>query len=132
MTFDWYRRDAAAWIEVEQRLTLEQAGALNLLADIMHKLGSPLVDADRRIAGILGIDTRKWQAIKRRLIEVGALILEGERIDIPALIDARSERDRVEVQRRSAQEKSVEARKNNNLKIAEKRRVDKRRRRFTP
>ena len=128
MSFDWYKRNSGWWLDIELDLTLEQAGALNILGDMMHKLNAALVDDDTRIAKHLGIHVLKWRAIKKRLLEIGALqeTTEG-RIDIAPLFEARSDRDRVEVARRLAQEKSVQSRKINDLKIAEERRGEKRR-----
>jgi uncharacterized protein YdaU (DUF1376 family) len=73
MSDDWYKRYTGAWLEVERLLSLDQIGALTVLTDTMHKLNAPLADDDRRIAGLLGIHTKRWQPIKARLIEVGAL-----------------------------------------------------------
>jgi Protein of unknown function (DUF1376) len=72
---DWYKRDTGEWLKIQSALSLEQVGALTVLTDTMHKLNAPLVDDDRRVAGLLGIDTRKWQAIRRRLLEVQPLKL---------------------------------------------------------
>jgi uncharacterized protein YdaU (DUF1376 family) len=89
MSFDWYKRNASDSLRFAEQLTLEQAGALVIITDTIHVFGRPLVDDDRRIAGVLRVDTRKWQAIKRRLLAVGAIAIEGELLDVPAMIQPR-------------------------------------------
>jgi len=125
MSFDWYHRDSGAWLKIESQLTLEQAGALNVLADTIHKLNAPLVDDNRRIAGVLGCHTNKWRAIKRRLIEIGAIKIDGERLDIPAIVGERKHRDSIETRARLAGEKSAEMRKTKGLVSTEERRGEK-------
>jgi hypothetical protein len=129
MSFDWYHRDSGAWLEIESQLTLEQAGALNVLTDTIHKLNAPLVDDNRRIAGVLGCHTNKWRAIKRRLIEIGAIKIDGERLDIPAIVGERKHRDSIETRARLAGEKSAEMRKTKGLVSTEERRGEERRKR---
>ena len=96
MSFDWFKRDTGAWLTIEQQLSLEQAGALNVLADVIHKLNAPLADDDRRVAGLLGCHVNKWRPIKQRLIEVGAVKIDGERLDIPAMTEARQDQHTTE------------------------------------
>jgi hypothetical protein len=118
MTFDWYKRDSGAWLQIEQQLTLEQVGALNTLADFMHKLSQPLVD-DGRICGLLHITPNKWTPMRAKLIEVGALVSDGAVLDCPLLIQARNDRATIGATRRQAGSKggarSALSRKNNGL-----------------
>lgn len=84
MSDDWYKRDTGAWLQVEQHLNLAEIGALTLLADETHKRSSWFVDDDKRVAGHLGISQRKWQPIKKRLIDIGAISVEDGHVIIPA------------------------------------------------
>ena len=125
MTFDWHKRRHGDMIEIASTISLEDNGALNLILDHMHLHGRPLVDDDRRIAGLIGTRTLKWQAIRRRLIRAGALIVACGKLNSPLATSARSQMDLARENKRAAQEKSVEARKNKHLEIAEERRGDK-------
>jgi hypothetical protein len=102
MSDDWFKCHTSYRLLIAQELTLEQRGAWHDLTNLIHRYGQPLVDDDRRIAGLLSCDVRKWRPIRARLIEAGALIAEGGRIDDPMLIEQRSDRHRTGIARTSA------------------------------
>jgi hypothetical protein len=61
----------------------------------VHVFGRPLVD-DKRLARMLGLHGNKWNAIKGRLLEVGAIKIEDGLLDVPTMIEPRSERETIE------------------------------------
>jgi hypothetical protein len=54
VSYDWWKRDSFAWVDLQHRINNhEWCGMLTLLADTMHRLNHKLVDDDKRIASLL-------------------------------------------------------------------------------
>ena len=73
-TRPWYRRFPDNFIAGTARLTLEEKGAYSLVLDLIYARGGPIADEPRYIAGICNCSTRKWVAIRQRLIDLGKLV----------------------------------------------------------
>lgn len=73
----WYKRDPDAALGGMMALTLEERGAYGTVLDLIYSHADQLPDDDRFIAGWCGCDLRVWRRIKKRLVELGKLQLEG-------------------------------------------------------
>lgn len=73
----WYKRDPDAALAGMAVLTLEERGAYTTVLDLIYSLQGNLRDDDRYIAGWLNCDVRKWRRIRRRLIDLEKLYLNG-------------------------------------------------------
>lgn len=70
----WYKRFPADFIAGTLSLSLEEKGAYAIVLDLIYDRGGPIPDDARWIARVCGCSTRKWAALRRRLIEAGKLI----------------------------------------------------------
>lgn len=57
-------------------LSLEEAGAYTILLSLIYETENRLLDDERIICAHLNVDPRVWKRIRRRLIEVGKLVVE--------------------------------------------------------
>lgn len=82
----WYKRFGADFVFGTMGLTLEERGAYSIIIDLIHDRGKAIPDDARFMAGILGVSTRKWRAIRDALIGHGKIyeadgFLSNERCD---------------------------------------------------
>jgi len=76
----WYKRCGADFIHGTMMLTLEEKGAYSLCLDLIYDRAGPIPDDARWLAGVCGVSLRKWSAIRERLISLGKLFVEGDKI----------------------------------------------------
>ena len=74
MSGRWYKRCGADFIHGTMMLTLEEKGAYSLCLDLIYDRGGPIPDNEKWLAGVCGISTRKWAAIRARLLDFGKLV----------------------------------------------------------
>lgn len=72
----WYRRFPDNFIAGVAELSLEETGAYSLILDMIYSRVAPIEDNPRRLAMICKVSTRKWCAIRQRLIDLGKLRCE--------------------------------------------------------
>jgi len=97
----WYKRCGLDFIHGTMMLTLEEKGAYSLCLDLIYDRGGPIPDDARWIAGVCGVSTRKWNAIRERLISLGKIsvengLLSNSRADFEMLSADLSSRERAE------------------------------------
>ena len=85
MTRPWYRRFPDNFIAGTVGLTLEEKGAYSLVLDLMYVRGGPVPDEPRYIAGVCNCSVRKWNAIRAKLIQHGALVATQSGLDAPVV-----------------------------------------------
>jgi uncharacterized protein YdaU (DUF1376 family) len=73
----WYKRYPADFIAGTLALTLEQKGAYSMILDLMYDRGGPIPDDPQWIARVCGCSPRKWNSIRKHLIEVGKISAEN-------------------------------------------------------
>lgn len=73
----WYKRCGADFIHGTMMLTLEEKGAYSLCLDLIYDRGGPIPDDARWLSGVCGVSTRKWSAIRDKLIELGKIVASG-------------------------------------------------------
>jgi len=56
-------------------LTLEERGAYQTLQDLMYDRQGPILDAERLLAGYMGVSIRKWRSLREVLLEKGKIFL---------------------------------------------------------
>jgi uncharacterized protein YdaU (DUF1376 family) len=84
----WYKRDPSAALTGMPNLTLEECGAYNIILDLIYDRGGAIDDDDRFIAGWLRVHVRVWRRLRRRLIELDKIYVNG-----PTLRNARADRE---------------------------------------
>jgi len=72
----WYKRNPLDFINGTMKLSLEEAGAYSYILDLIYLNGEPLEEDIRYLAGVLNISTRKWVAIRDRLILAGKITVK--------------------------------------------------------
>jgi uncharacterized protein YdaU (DUF1376 family) len=97
----WYKRCGADFIHGTMMLTLEEKGAYSLCLDLIYDRGGPIPDDARWLAGVCGVSTRKWNAIRDRLLSLGKLtasndLISNSRADFEILSADLSSRERAE------------------------------------
>lgn len=75
---NWYKRDPEAYFDATRELSLEERGAYSDLLDMIYMHGGAIPYSDRVIAGLLVINIRKWNYLKRRLLDAEKLFLTAE------------------------------------------------------
>lgn len=123
MTQPWYRRFPDNFLGGINGMTLEEKGAYAVVIDMIYQRGGPIADEPRYIAGICNCSVRKWNAIRRRLIELGKLdAIDGHLMNPRAEIEiekaAKVAREHAENGAKGGDksaETKAEARKNNDL-----------------
>jgi uncharacterized protein YdaU (DUF1376 family) len=123
----WYKRCGADFIHGTMMLTLEEKGAYSLCLDLIYDRGGPIPDDTRWLAGVCGVSTRKWNAIRQRLLDLGKIVSDGgmisnTRADFEMLSADLSSRERAESGAkggRNRAEKEAELKETNNLGQAE-------------
>ena len=73
----WYKRDPNAALEGMAVLTLEERGAYNTILDLIYTKDGKVDDDDRFLAGWMRVDVRVWRRIRRRLLDLGKLYIDG-------------------------------------------------------
>src|SRR6185437_5491447 len=84
----WYKRYPSDFIGGTIGLSLEEKGAYSICLDLIYDHGRPIPDDARWLAGVCGCSTRKWNAIRERLLETGKLLLREA-----ALTNVRAEKE---------------------------------------
>lgn len=123
----WYKRCGADFIHGTMMLTLEEKGAYSLCLDLIYDRGAPIPDDARWLAGVCGVSTRKWSAIRERLLSLGKIavsdgLLSNSRADFELVSAALSSRERAESGAKGGRkraEKEVEPNENKHLGQAE-------------
>ena len=131
----WYKRCGADFIHGTMMLTLEEKGAYSLCLDLIYDRGGPIPDDARWLAGVCGVSTRKWNAIRQRLLELGKIVTDGSfisntRADFEILSANLSSRERAESGAKGGRkrvENEAAVKENSNLGQAELKPIDKRR-----
>lgn len=72
-TRPWYKRFGADFVHGAMGLSLEEKGAYSLCLDLIYDRGGPIPDDPRWLAGVCGVSVRRWNAIRKRLIETGKI-----------------------------------------------------------
>lgn len=67
-----YHSDALAGC---MALTLEERGAYQTLQDLMYDRQGPILDAERLLAGYMGVSIRKWRSLREILLAKGKIFL---------------------------------------------------------
>ncbi|WP_395326915.1 HNH endonuclease [Novosphingobium sp. BL-8H] len=67
-----YHSDALAGC---MALTLEERGAYQTLQDLMYDRQGPILDAERLLAGYMGVSIRKWRSLRETLLAKGKIFL---------------------------------------------------------
>lgn len=75
---NWYKRDPEAYFDATRELSLEERGAYSDLLDMIYMHGGAIPYSDRVIAGLLVINIRKWNYLKKRLLDAEKLFLTSE------------------------------------------------------
>lgn len=83
----WYPRDPNAALAGMANLTFEEKGAYSVILDLIYMHAGKCPDSGKYIAHWIGIDTRRWLRLRKRLIEKGKIYpyageLHNERADI--------------------------------------------------
>ena len=73
----WYKRDPDAALAGMAMLTLEECGAYNLVLDLIYSREGNLKDDDAEMSRLLRCDIRVWRRIRRRLIDLEKVYLQG-------------------------------------------------------
>jgi len=76
----WYKRFPSDFIAGTISLTLEEAGAYSYIIDLIHDRGGPIPDDPQWIARVCGCSTRKWNTIRKNLIQAGKIFEKGGQI----------------------------------------------------
>lgn len=110
----YYPRYPRDFFEGTAGLSLEEKGAYGLVLDLIYMMGDRgLPDDPQYIAGQLGTSVRKWNSLRKSLIERGKLTAENG-------IISNKRADKVKIKQRSYQDNQAEnargSRKNNDLK----------------
>lgn len=79
----WYKRDPDAALAGMACLTLEECGAYNLVLDLIYSREGNLEDDDYEVARLLRCDVRVWKRIKRRLVDLEKLFVNGGKLRNP-------------------------------------------------
>lgn len=69
----WYKRYPGDFIAGTLQMSLEEKGAYSMVLDLIYDRGEPIPDDSQWIARVCGCSTRKWNALRNRLIEIGKL-----------------------------------------------------------
>ncbi len=76
----WYKRDPRAALTGMMELSLEERGAYGTVLDLIYDREGNLPDDDRFLAGWCKCDVRVWRRIKRRLLALGKIYVDGGKI----------------------------------------------------
>lgn len=77
---EWYRRNGAKFIQKTIGMTLEEKGAYSLCLDLIYTHDGAIDDDEKFLAGVCGVTTRKWRALRQRLIDLGKLVLRDGKL----------------------------------------------------
>ena len=77
MSLPFYKRFPRDFFEGTVGMSFETKAAYGLVLDIIYMRDGSLPDDPRYIAGLLGCSVRKWNTIKKELIDAGKLHLEN-------------------------------------------------------
>lgn len=76
----FYKRDPDRALAGMSELTLKQRGAYNSLIDLLYARDGDVPDDDVRVAKMITCHWREWATLKRQLIELGKVRVEGGKI----------------------------------------------------
>jgi uncharacterized protein YdaU (DUF1376 family) len=65
----WYKRYPADFIASSMMLSAEEKGVFSTLLDLMYDRSGPNLDEPKHLARICGCSTRRFNQIKRELVE---------------------------------------------------------------
>lgn len=74
----YYKRYPRDFIEGTIGMPFELKGAYSVLLDLIYMQGGELPDDSRYISGLMGLSVRKWNSIRKDLIEMGKIQVNGE------------------------------------------------------
>jgi len=69
----WYKRYPSDFISGTLQLSCEEKGAYSVVLDLIYDRGGPVPDDPQWIARVCNLSTRRWNQIRRRLLELGKL-----------------------------------------------------------
>lgn len=72
----WYKRYGGDFIAGTMGMSLEERGAYSLLLDMMYDRGKPVPDDAKYISHIMGVNVRRWNRIRERLITLDKIAAE--------------------------------------------------------
>jgi uncharacterized protein YdaU (DUF1376 family) len=75
---NWHKRNHDKALAGMFELTLEERGAYNTVLDLLYARNGAVPDDDRFLAGWMRTSTRVWRRIRKRLLDLGKLYVEGE------------------------------------------------------
>ena len=73
----WYKRDPSAALRGMRSLTPEERGVYNTILDLIYDSANELIDDDRFMAGNCNCDVRVYRRVKKRLLHMEKLYVEG-------------------------------------------------------
>ena len=76
----YYKAYPRDFIEGTIGLDFETKAAYRLVLDLIYMQGGNLPDDPRYIAGLLGCSVKKWNALRKALIEAGKVVVRGEHL----------------------------------------------------
>ena len=76
----YYKAYPRDFIEGTIGLDFETKAAYRLVLDLIYMQGGNLPDDARYIAGLLGCSVKKWNALRKTLIEAGKIVVKGEHL----------------------------------------------------
>ncbi len=74
----YYKKYPRDFIEGTVGMSLELKGAYSLILDLIYLQSGKLPDDPRYISGLLGCTIRKWNTLRKQLIEMGKIYVNGE------------------------------------------------------
>lgn len=77
----FYKRDPDRALAGMSELTLKQRGAYSSLIDLLYSRDGDVPDDDRRVARMLSCHWREWKAVKKQLMDLGKIWVEGGRLN---------------------------------------------------
>ncbi len=78
MALPYYKRYPRDLIEGTIGMSLELKGAYGLVLDLIYMQGGALPDDSRYISGLLGCTVRKWKSIRKELLKLNKIYMNGE------------------------------------------------------
>lgn len=110
----WYKRYPSDFIAGTVHLTAEEKGVYSTLLDLLYLKLAPIEDDGKELARICGCSTRRFNAIKKTLVEAGKIVLGDGKISNPRFERQssveRQEADQFEQNGRNGGEKSAKNR----------------------
>lgn len=102
----FYKRDPDRALAGMSELTLKQRGAYNSILDLLYSRDGDVPDDDMRVAKMINCHWREWRAIKKELMDLGKIWLEGGKITARRVQETLKEAsDFSQVQRKRASER---------------------------